>query len=87
MLECTNEFVLLIQSLEGEKRVFIEATGIYHLPVYTYLLEMGISVVTINPLTMYKYANLNISRLTLLNITELTIPSIDKLLENDSQNI
>ena len=87
MLECTNEFVLLIQSLEGEKQVFIEATGIYHLPVYTYLLEMGISVVTINPLTMYKYANLNISRLTLLNITELTTPSIAKLLENDSQNI
>lgn len=139
--ESLNELILYIQKLEGEKRIFIEATGIYHLPINKYLLEMNFSVTTVNPLTMYKYASLNIRpgktdrldavtianygidnwfkpnvdsdntivnynqlrflsrqynqyinmrvkcRLSLLNITERTMPNIDRLLENDSQNI
>lgn len=139
--ENLNKFILDIQRLEGEKRIFIESTGIYHLPIYNYLIEKNFSVAIINPLSMYKYASMNIRpgktdrldaitianygidhwfkpyvdrtnpivdynqlrllsrkynqyinmrvkcRLTLLNITERTMPNIDKLLENDSQNI
>lgn len=139
--ENLNRFILDVQRLEGEKRIFIESTGIYHLPIYNYLIEKKFNVTTINPLSMYKYASMNIRpgktdrldaitianygidhwfkpnidrtnpivnynqlrllsrqynqyinmrvkcRLTLLNITERTMPNIDKLLENDSQNI
>lgn len=139
--ESLNKLILDIQNLDGEKRFFIEATGIYHLPVYKYLIDNNFTVITINPLTMYKYASMNIRpgktdrldaitianygidnwfkpiddcdnpivnynqlrllsrqynqyinmrvkcKLTLLNITERTMPNIDKLIENDSQNI
>lgn len=44
-----------IKSLSEEKRVVMEATGIYHLPVLTYLQENGIFVSIINPFVMKKY--------------------------------
>ena len=44
-----------IKSLNEEKRVVMEATGIYHLPVLTYLQENGIFVAIINPFVMKKY--------------------------------
>lgn len=139
--ESLDELTLYLNNMKGEKRIFVEATGIYHLPIYLYLLEKNFNVTIINPLAMYKYASLNIRpgktdrldaitianygidnwfkpnvyndntivnykqlrflsrqynqyinmrvkcRLALLNITERTMPNIDKLLENDSQNI
>lgn len=139
--ESLNELAFFINTLDGEKRIFLESTGIYHLPIYNHLAKLNLTVFIINPLTMYKYANTNIrpgktdnldaitianygidnwfkpidnqnatlphynqlrllsrqynqyismrvkSKLTLNNLLERTLPQIDTLLENDSQNI
>lgn len=44
-----------IKTLKEDKKVVMEATGIYHLPVLTYLQENGIFVSIINPFVMKKY--------------------------------
>lgn len=49
----------LLQKLEGEIRIVMEATGIYHLPVLTFLLEKGYFVSVVNPFAMKKYAKDN----------------------------
>ncbi len=48
-----------LQRLDGEVRVIMEATGIYHLPVLTFLKERGFFVSVINPFAMKKYAKDN----------------------------
>lgn len=58
--ESLDELTLYLNNMKGEKRIFVEATGIYHLPIYLYLLEKNFNVTIINPLAMYKYASLNI---------------------------
>lgn len=58
--ESLNELVYFINTLDGEKRIFMESTGIYHLPVYEHLSKMNSLIFFINPLTMYKYAGINI---------------------------
>lgn len=50
----------LIKSFDGEKRLFMESTGIYHLPILEYFSKQGFNVFVINPLTLHKYANMNI---------------------------
>ena len=47
--------VKLIKSLIDEVKVVMEATGIYHLPVLTYLKDHGVFVSVINPYQMKKY--------------------------------
>ena len=42
----------LLKKLDGELRIVMEATGIYHLPVLTYLQEKGYFVSVINPFLM-----------------------------------
>ena len=42
----------MILRLAEESRVVLEATGIYHLPVLTYLQEKGIYVAVVNPYEM-----------------------------------
>lgn len=49
----------LLQKLDGEIRVVIEATGIYHLPVLTFLHDKGYFVVVVNPFSMKKFAKDN----------------------------
>lgn len=49
----------LLRKLDGEIRVVMEATGIYHLPVLTFLEEKGYFVSVINPFAMKKYAKDN----------------------------
>lgn len=49
----------LINKLEGEIRIVMEATGIYHLPILTFLQEKGYFVSVINPYAMKKYAKNN----------------------------
>lgn len=49
------ELVSKIQSIEGEVRVVMEATGAYHFPVLYRLKESGLFVSVINPLVMKKY--------------------------------
>lgn len=50
-----KNLVNTIKSLSEEKKVVMEATGIYHLPILTYLQENGIFVSIINPFVMKKY--------------------------------
>ena len=45
----------MLLRLEDEVRVVMEATGIYHLPVLSYLQEKGIFVAVINPFEMKEY--------------------------------
>lgn len=47
--------VKLIKSLNDEVKVVMEATGIYHLPVLTYLKDHGVFASVINPYQMKKY--------------------------------
>lgn len=49
----------LLNKLDGEIRIVMEATGIYHLPVLTFLHEKGDFVSVINPYAMKKYAKDN----------------------------
>ena len=46
----------LLQKLDGEVKVVMEATGIYNLPILTFLVEKGYFVSVINPCVMKKYA-------------------------------
>lgn len=46
----------MIKRLDGEVRVVMEATGIYHWPVLNYLKEQGIFVAVINPYDMKQYS-------------------------------
>ena len=39
----------LLRKQDGEIRIVMEATGIYHLPVLTYLSEKGYFVSVVNP--------------------------------------
>lgn len=49
----------MLGRLDGEVRVIMEATGIYHLPVLTFLKEKGFFTAVINPFAMKKYAKDN----------------------------
>lgn len=49
----------LLSRLDGEIRIVMEATGVYHLPILTYLYEKGYFVSVINPFAMKKYAKDN----------------------------
>lgn len=49
----------LFQGLDGEIRIVMEATGIYHLPVLTFFQERGYFIAVVNPYAMKKYAKDN----------------------------
>lgn len=49
----------LLNKLDGEIRIVMEATGIYHLPILTFFHEKGYFVFVINPFAMKKYAKDN----------------------------
>ena len=49
----------LLQRLDGEVKIVMEATGVYNLPVLTFLDEKGYFVSVINPCVMKKYARNN----------------------------
>ena len=42
----------LLQKLDGEIRIVMEATGIYHLPILSFLQEKGYFVSVVNPYAM-----------------------------------
>ena len=52
----------MIQRFDGEVRVVMEATGIYHLPVLLALQEQGLFVAVINPFEMKEYASRGLRR-------------------------
>ena len=49
----------LLRKLDGEIRVVMEATGIYHLPIMTFLEEKGYFVSVVNPFAMKEFAKDN----------------------------
>ena len=49
----------LLRKLDGEIRVVMEATGIYHLPMMTFLEEKGYFVSVVNPFAMKEFAKDN----------------------------
>jgi len=55
-------FVSRIEDLKEDKKVVMEATSSYHLPVVSYLKEKGIFVSVINPLVMKKYASMTLRK-------------------------
>ena len=50
-----SELATMLQRLDDEVRVIMEATGISHLPVLSYLKEKGFFVAVINPFEMKEY--------------------------------
>lgn len=50
-----EQLSMMLHRLNEEVRVVLEATGIYHLPILTYLKEQGIFVAVVNPLEMKRY--------------------------------
>lgn len=50
-----SELVRMIKRLDTDSKVVMEATGIYHLPVATFLRENGLFVSVINPYEMKLY--------------------------------
>lgn len=50
-----NELMTMLKRLDDEIKVVMEATGIYHLPVLSYLLENGFFTSVINPYEMKTY--------------------------------
>ena len=54
-----EEMDSLLKKIDGEIRVVMEATGIYHLPILTFLRERGYFVSVINPFVMKKFAKDN----------------------------
>ena len=77
LLHCKEDLELLdelLQKLDGEVKVVMEATGIYNLPILTFLVEKGYFVSVINPCVMKKYARNNNFR----NVkTEITDPKVN----------
>ena len=57
---CSLEKV--IRNLDGEVRLVMEATGIYHLPFMTFFLERGYFISVVNPYAMKKFAKDNSNR-------------------------
>lgn len=57
-----SSLVDMILRLDGEVRVVMEATGVYHLPILFYLRKKGIFVSVINPFEMKEYASRGLRR-------------------------
>lgn len=49
----------LLSRLDGEIRIVMEATGVYHLPILSFFQDKGYFVSVINPFAMKKYAKDN----------------------------
>jgi transposase len=52
-----SELAAMILRFNDEVKVILEATGVYHLPILTYLRDQGIFVAVINPFEMKQYRN------------------------------
>ena len=57
-----SELARMIVRLDDDTRVVMEATGIYHLPVATFLREQGLFVTIINPYEMKVYRSQDIRK-------------------------
>jgi len=71
----------LLRKLDGEIRVVMEATGIYHLPMMTFLEENGYFVSVVNPFAMKEFAkdnNIRGAKTDKLNSTMIANYGIEK---------
>lgn len=55
--KAVSSLIGAIRALAGEVRVVMEATGVYHLPMLSSMVDGGLFVSVINPLAMKKYAS------------------------------
>lgn len=62
-LESSLSFLVeILCSLDGEVRIVMESTGVYHLPVLNYLKERHFFVSVVNPFVIQKYLAMNIRK-------------------------
>lgn len=54
--------VKLIKNVNDEVRIIMEATGIYHLPILTFMKEQGLFVSVVNPYKMKQFRNQGLRR-------------------------
>ncbi|MEI3542263.1 MAG: IS110 family transposase [Acutalibacteraceae bacterium] len=57
-----SELANMLLRLDGEVRVIMEVTGVYHLPILMYLKEQGFFVSVVNPYEMKKYRSQGLRR-------------------------
>lgn len=57
-----SKFIKTLRQLDGEVKIIMEATGIYHLPLLSELKKAKLFVAVINPLAMKKYASATIRK-------------------------
>ena len=75
-----SELTHMLGRLDNEIRVVMEATGIYHLPVATYLRDYGFFVAVINPYEMKLYRSQDLRKVKTDKKDSMTIANygIDK---------
>ena len=76
------ELAHMLERLDSEVRIVMEATGIYHLPIATYLRDHGYFVAVINPYEMKLYRSQDLRRVKTDKRDSMTIANygIDKWL-------
>ena len=57
-----STLVTMLKKLDGEIRIVMEATGVYHLPILLYLKEHDFFVSVINPYEMKTYCTCGLRR-------------------------
>ena len=86
-LDSLNAAVLRIRKAEEKDSlkavVFLESTGIYHIPLFCYLSERGLDVRILNPLTTHSIKNLGIRKVKndksdAVSIAELGLKSFSR---------
>lgn len=63
----------MLSCIEDEVKIVMEATGIYHLPVATYLKECGLFVSVINPYEMKQYRSRGLRKVKTDRIDSMVI--------------
>ena len=81
-----EKLIHLLQTLGGETRVVMEATGRYHEPVAAALHEAGVYVSVVNPILIHDYGNNSVRRVKTdkkdaLKIARYTLENWDRLHE------
>ena len=75
-----EELAHMLERLDNEVKIVMEATGIYHLPVATYLREHGFFIAIINPYEMKLYRSQDLRKVKTDKRDSMTIANygIDK---------
>ncbi len=76
-----SELANMLLRLDGEVRVIMEATGVYHLPILMYLKDHGFFVSVVNPYEMKKYSSQGLRRVKTDKQDAITICKGSALIE------